>query len=417
MPSPVAAAANRWRIVYIFCSHLQMQHCPHPLKALKNCGKKEKGNQIKIEPIMKLTNKRLVSLDVFRGLTIAGMIVVNMPGSWQHVYPPLRHATWHGVTPTDLVFPFFVFIVGVSIVLAYTKRLKSRVSKSKMMGKIIRRSITIFLLGIFLALFPEFNFAELRIAGVLQRIAVCFLACAILFLRTDWKRQLQIGVVALVGYWLAMMLIPVPEVGMGSLEPDKNVAAWIDNYLLPGRMYQETWDPEGVFSTIPAIASCISGMLVGHLLISNQTQNQKLIWLFSLGFLTFVAGNIWDWFFPINKNLWTSSYVLYTSGLAAMTLATCIWLVDVQGYKKWTKFGVIFGMNAIAAYVLHGMLFRLFIIPLGDSDMTIKGVFMEELIGTGLAPNFVSLLWALLYLGLCFIPIWMLYQRKIFIKV
>ena len=239
---------------------------------------------------MALTNKRLVSLDVFRGLTIAGMIVVNTPGSWSHVYAPLRHAEWHGITPTDLIFPFFVFIVGVSITLAYTKKLKTNITKSKITAKIIRRSITIFLLGIFLALFPDFNFSELRIAGVLQRIAICFLVGALLFLNTDWKMQLRIGIGLLITYWLAMVLIPVPEFGAGVLESGKNLAAWIDSLFLPGKKYQGTWDPEGILSTFPAIATCISGMLVGKLLLSNQTQNQKLIWLFALGIFSLHYG-------------------------------------------------------------------------------------------------------------------------------
>lgn len=361
--------------------------------------------------------QRLLSLDVFRGFTIAAMILVNDPGSWEHVYAPLLHAEWNGVTPTDLIFPFFLFIVGVSIAFAYAKRLQLGSDKGAMVRKILRRSATIFLLGIFLNLFPDFNFAEVRIPGVLQRIALVFLACALLFLYTGWRAQARIGAALLIAYWLMMTLIPTPGYGEVMLEPGKNLAAWIDSILIPGAMWQGTWDPEGILSTLPSIATGISGMLAGHLLLSRLDQSRKLIWLFALGFLSYVLGCVWDWVFPINKNLWTSSYVLYSSGLAALTLATMLWFVDALGYRQWTYPGKVFGTNAIAAYVLHGMLIYLFFIPMGAGGPSINSWFFQGLTGLGLAPRFVSLLWALIYVGICFIPIWILYQRRIFIKI
>ena len=372
------------------------------------------------------SSQRLLSLDVFRGLTIAGMIIVNDPGSWSHVYPPLLHAPWNGITPTDMVFPFFVFIVGVSITLAYTKRLAQGADRKKIIGKILRRSAIIFALGLFLALFPKFNFAQIRIPGVLQRIALVFLTCSLLFINTNWKTQAKVGASLLVGYWLAMCFIPTPGLGQVMLEPGKNLAAWLDHLLIPGRLYQKTWDPEGLLSTLPAIGTGITGMLVGHLLVSKKSEDQKLIWLFSLGFLAFIVGSIWNWFFPINKNLWTSSYVLYTSGLATLTLAASIWFVDRQGYTKWTKVGVIFGANAITAYVLHGILNRFLFFP-SASPEAVQGLFyqgiylrtllFEGLVNAGMAPKLASLCWALFYTLLCFIPVWILYRRKIFIKI
>ncbi|MCP3929809.1 MAG: DUF5009 domain-containing protein [Bacteroidetes bacterium] len=369
-------------------------------------------------PLDNIGAKRLISLDAFRGFTIAGMVIVNDPGSWEHVYPPLRHAEWHGITPTDLVFPFFVYIVGVSVAIAYNKRLKANVPKNKMILKIIKRTLIIFALGVFLNsihLIPEFNFSELRIVGVLQRIAIVFFACALLFLYTDWKAQLRIGIITLIAYWLLMKLVPVPGVGIGLLDPGQNFAAYIDSFLVPGRMYQGTWDPEGVFSTFPAIVTGISGMLAGKLILSDLRQGKKLIWLFALGFLAYVLACVWDWFFPINKNLWTSSYVLYTSGLASMSLAASIWFVDILGYQKWTKIGIVYGANALAAYVLHGVLARFFFIPIGGTS--INSFFMNGMAGIGFAPKFASMLWAVGYMLFIYLIAYILYKRKIFIKI
>jgi predicted acyltransferase len=360
-------------------------------------------------------NGRLISLDFLRGATIAGMIIVNTPGSWSHVYPPLLHAKWHGTTATDLVFPFFLFIVGVSIVLAYTKRLKSGADKKSLIKKVVWRSLKIYLLGLFLNLFPEFDFANLRYTGVLPRIAIVFLACSLIFLYSDWKTWAKIGLITLVVYWITMVTIPVPGQENISLEPGQNLAAWIDSILLPGRKWQGTWDPEGLLSTFPAIVTGITGMLAGMLWIIKNDPYKKIVYLFSFGFAMFLAGNIWDWFFPINKNLWTSSYVLNTSGLACMAFAASIYLIDILGIKGWTKPGVVFGSNAISAYVLHGVLISLFVIKFGDSS--IKESFMNGLTNIGMAAKLASLLWALLYCFLCYIPIWILYKRKIFIKV
>jgi predicted acyltransferase len=365
-----------------------------------------------------LGSKRLVSLDAFRGLTIAGMIVVNSPGSWSYVYAPLRHAEWHGLTPTDLVFPFFIFIVGVSVVLAYTKRMRAGVSPHSMVAKIVRRTVTIFVLGLMLSAVHG-GISPLRVPGVLQRIALVFLACALLFLYTGWKTQVRVAAVLLVGYWLAMTLIPVPGIGAGILEPGMTLAGWIDRAIVPGGLYQESWDPEGLLSTLPAIASGITGMLAGHVVVSSRSQESKLVWLFSGGFLALVAGGMWGWFFPINKALWTSSYVLYTSGLAAMTFATSIWFVDILGYKKWTHVGVVFGANAITVYVLHGLLYIPLNANLGGAEahLSVNSVFMEGLMSAGLAPPLVSFMWAVGYTALCYAPIWVLFKKNILIKV
>ena len=361
-------------------------------------------------------SKRLISLDAFRGFTIAAMIMVNNPGSWSYVYPPLEHAEWNGLTPTDLIFPFFIFIVGVSIVLAYSKRLKAGAPKSSMYRKIAVRSLNIFLVGILLWLFPRFNFHDIRYVGVLQRIAVVFFFSSLLFLNTRWKTQAIIAGVLLVGYWLAMVLIPTPGFGKVMLEPGANLAAWIDSKLLPGVLWQKTWDPEGVLSTLPAIATGITGMLAGHLILSELNQERKVIYLFSMSFFAFIIGFFWNYIFPINKNIWTSSFVLVTSGLAGMLLAVSIFFVDMQGRTRFTKPGIIFGSNAITVYVLADVWRLIFYAwKIGGESLNVHFLNFFEQAGWSL--KFGSFLYALLFIGFNFIPAWILYKKKIFIKL
>ncbi len=360
---------------------------------------------------------RLVSLDFFRGLTVALMIMVNDPGSWSHVYAPLLHADWHGLTPTDLVFPFFLFIVGVSIALSYNKQRQSGNVNASTYRKIISRSIKIFLLGLLLWLFPKFDFAGLRYAGVLQRIAIVFLACAILYLNSDWKKQLYWGIFCLVGYYLAMAFVPFPGGTAGTLEPGVNLAAYVDSLLLPGRMWQGTWDPEGFLSTIPAIGTGITGLLAGAIILNKKlTNHQKVIWLFFAGFVSFLLGHVWSWFFPINKPIWTSSYVLVTSGLAAMFLAASMWIIDELGYRKGTKVGVVFGMNAITAYVLHGLIAKIFGMKI-IAGKSVMATWMGAWTDIGMSPKFASLLYALAYTAFIYIWVYWLYRKKIFIKI
>jgi predicted acyltransferase len=360
--------------------------------------------------------KRLISLDALRGITIAAMILVNYPGSWDHIYAPLGHAAWNGITPTDLIFPFFLFIVGVSIAFAYSRQLEAGKPFNKMVGKIITRSLKIFVVGLLLNLYPDLNFADVRIAGVLQRIAVVFLVCAILFLKTSVKTQWIVGGVLLVGYWLTMTLIPTPGFDTAMLEPGKNLAATIDSKILPGKMWQGTWDPEGLFSTIPALVTAISGMIAGKLLLGNKSWDQKVIYLLIAGFVLTIAGSVWSWFFPINKNLWTSSYVLFTSGLALLCLGTLIYLIDVLKYTKWTSFGIIYGSNAITIYVLAALLSPVFY-GLNVGGQSLNNHFITMAINAGIDAKFASMVYALLFVGINFIPALILYKKKIFIKL
>lgn len=354
--------------------------------------------------------QRLVSLDAFRGFTVAAMIIVNTPGSWDHVYAPLLHASWHGITPTDCIFPFFIFIVGISITLSYGKLLGGGRPKAALVAKTLKRSALIFLIGVFLGLFPDFNFAEMRIPGVLQRIAIVFLVCALLFLYTNWKQQAVIGGALLLLYWIALITVPVPGVGKGILEPGRNLAAWIDSLLIPGKMWQGTWDPEGLLSTFPAVVTGLSGMLIGKLLaIDRVSYERKVIWLYLAGLSAFLLGSAWGWVFPINKNLWTSSYVLYTSGLASMIFASLFFVMEVLGYTVWAKIGIVFGANAITAYVI-GSLLPEFLGPLNDWYVT-------HVVEHGEGAKMASLIWAITICLLTYLPIYILYKKRLFIKI
>jgi predicted acyltransferase len=363
-----------------------------------------------------MNNLRLVSLDAFRGFTIAAMILVNNPGSWEHVYSPLLHAQWNGITPTDLIFPFFLFIVGVSIALSYSKHLAEGSNKKKLIQKILFRSVKIFAVGLVLNIILNLSFTDIRIASVLQRIAIVFLFCSLLYLYSGWKTQLITAGILLIFYWLTMSLIPTPGHDKAMLEPGINLAAWIDDIFLPGHMWQGTWDPEGLYSTLPAIATGITGMLAGRLLISHLSQEAKVNLLFTVGFVTAIIGFAWGWIFPINKNLWTSSYVLFTSGLASMSLATLIFLIDIQGYKKFAGFGIILGANAIAIYVIADLLtFVFYRLPI--AGLALNEHFMNLFNTAGWSLKLASFLYALIYIGINFIPASILYRKKIFIKL
>jgi predicted acyltransferase len=367
-------------------------------------------------------NNRLYSLDVFRGITVAAMILVNNPGSWDSVYPPLLHAHWHGCTPTDLIFPFFLFIVGVSIHFAYQPKLQEGLSK-KNVTKIIRRSLIIFLLGMMLALVPKFNFETVRIPGVLQRISVVFLICSFIYFKTNWLSQIRLAILLLVGYFVLMTVVPVPDFGEPNLEPGTNLAAWLDRLLLDGHLWAQskTWDPEGILSTMPAIATGLLGILSGQLLTKVEVPAEKVTWLFFIGAMLIVIGLIWDMVFPINKALWTSSYVLYAGGIAMQFLAACYWLIDVQGIKKWSTPFIYYGTNAIFVFVASGLLAKLLIrtkiLVEPEKEISLWSYIYQNYYSSWLSPMNASLAFAVTLILFFLVILLQMYKRKIFVKV
>jgi predicted acyltransferase len=370
------------------------------------------------------TNSRLVSLDVFRGITIAGMVLVNNPGSWSHIYWPLDHAEWHGWTPTDLIFPFFLFIVGVAIPLAFARRLEAAGSRRALFMKVIRRTLIIFGLGLFLAGFPYFHLSTMRIPGVLQRIAVCYFFAAIIFLTTRARTQLIILIVLLVVYWLLMTRVPVPGFGSGDLGKEGNLAAYMDRAVFGVHVWAQAkvYDPEGLLSTMGALATTLMGVLTGQRLrCATRTPVEKVAAMFVAGAFCIMAGWTWNAWFPINKALWTSSYVLFTGGIALQFLALCYWLIDIKGYLTWTKPFVIFGVNALALFVGSGIMARLLTlikVPRGDgSRPALKTVLHNAMFASWASPINASLLFAIAFILIWLFLMWLLYRKKIYIKV
>jgi predicted acyltransferase len=369
-------------------------------------------------------SKRLLSLDVFRGITVAAMILVNNPGDWGNIYAPLEHAEWNGCTPTDLIFPFFLFIVGVSIVFALDSGKADVANHPKLIKSVIIRSLKLFVLGLILSLFPYFDFTVVRIPGVLQRIAIVYLVASLIFIKLKPKTIVQIFGLLLIGYWLIMTFVPVPGVGPANLGKDTNLGAWIDRALLTeAHLWKsaKTWDPEGLFSTIPAIATGLFGVLMGIILKAKQkTQENKVVWLFFFGFFGFLLGLIVDLFFPINKSLWTSSYVLYTGGLASMGLAFCYWLIDVRQISWFTKPFVIYGINAITVFFASGIIARsmnLIKTTLNGEEISLKGYLYEQFFTPYLSPINASLAGAITFVLIWLVILWLMYRKNIIIKV
>ena len=368
---------------------------------------------------------RLLSLDVFRGITVAGMLLVNNPGTWSAIYPPLKHAEWHGWTPTDLIFPFFLFIVGVAMAFSLVPAAERGAPRGTLMGKAAVRGAKLFGLGLLLAAFPYYNLdlAHLRIPGVLQRIGVAFVAAAALVLFLRPRAQAWAAAALLLGYWAAMKLVPVPGYGAGDLGKEGNLAAYLDRSLIgTDHLWASarTWDPEGPFSTLPAIATVLLGVFAGRWLRSERPPAEKAVGMFFAGNVALVAGLAWHAVFPINKSLWTSSYVVFTAGMALNFLAMCYWMVDVCGHQRWARPFLVFGVNAIAAFFLSGVMARILTLvklPASPEPVALKTWIFEGAFASWLSPVNASLAFAL-----CFVLFWtgameILYRRKIFFKV
>ncbi len=371
-----------------------------------------------------MKQERLLSLDVFRGITVAAMILVNNPGSWEHVYSPLLHAHWNGCTPTDLIFPFFLFIVGMSIHFAYQSKKEAGLSK-KVFWKIAKRALIIFMLGILLAWFPVFTverLAHLRIPGVLQRISIVFFFTSVLYLTTGWLTQIRVMVVILFIYYMLMIHLPVPGIGAANLEPETNLGAWLDRLLLGGHLWAQskTWDPEGILSTLPAIGTGLIGALSGQYFSRFENARTRAVLLFLSGTIFVAFGLLWSLIFPLNKSLWTSSFVLYTAGIALQVFAVLYWLIDLRGWKRWATPFEYYGTNAIFVFVATGLLAktlsRIKMVD-GADELSSWNYAYKHIYASWLDPKNASLAMALtLLLIFYFILRWM-YKKKIFIKV
>lgn len=363
---------------------------------------------------------RLTSLDVFRGATMAAMVVVNTPGDWGHVYAPLLHAPWHGWTPTDLIFPFFVFIVGVSVVL----------SRRTFAGPVViaKRGAILFGLGLLLALYPRFDLETVRVMGVLQRLALCYVAVALL--HRAWRRRseawrfgaaLATAAALLMAYWALLTFVPVPGGVAGDLTPSGNLGAWLDRTVLgEAHLWRQagTWDPEGLLSTVPAIATALTGVAAGTWL--RVTSSRQAAHLAIAGLAVAAAGLAWDASFPVNKNLWTSSYVLLTSGLAAVALAALHWALDLRGWRWGTRPFVVLGSNALALFVASGLLVKtLLLVRVTGEDgapVTLYRASHETLFVPLGPPKVASLLFALAALALLYAMLEVMYRRRWFLR-
>jgi predicted acyltransferase len=363
---------------------------------------------------------RLVSLDIFRGLTIAFMIIVNTPGSWQYVYPPLRHAEWHGCTPTDLVFPFFLFIVGVSTYYSLKKYGNELNGSSSL--RILRRVVTIFAVGLVLALFPFFgkDISNLRIMGVLQRIALAYGIGAIICLAVRREYLWIVVAVILLLYWGMLALFG----GSDPYSLSGNFAHEFDLYVLgKNHMYKGfgiPFDPEGLFSTIPAVGTVIIGYYIGGMIGKGSANMKTVLKLILFGAGSAGLGYLWNYFFPINKPLWTSSYVLFSAGIAMAVLALIYTVADVLKFQKWAGFFIVFGMNALFSFFLAGIWTRIMLlvrIPSGGQRTTIYVWFYEK-VCVPVAGNLNgSLMFAIIQVILIWCLAFILYRKKVFIRL
>lgn len=391
---------------------------------------------------------RLEAIDVFRGITVAAMLLVNNPGSWAAIYPPLRHAEWHGWTPTDLIFPFFLFIVGITTCISLAARRARGATDGEIVRKILTRGSLIILIGLALNAFPFFSsarelgtvdaalgdriahrFEHLRLTGVLQRIGVVYIAAGLLTLRTSRRQQVAIIAAILGAYWVIMTLLPVPGTGtpgwMVLDERDATMAAYFDRLLLaPDHIYKagKTWDPEGPLSTLPAVATTMLGFICGSWLTREQRTREWLVPLFVAGAIGTVAGQVWGWLFPINKNLWTSSYVIFTAGAAALMLAAVLWLQEnSRAWRRIAQFFLPFGVNPMLAFVGSGIMARLIgsliKVPYGEKTRTLQPVLHETLFASWLSPRAASLAFALSFVTLWFVLLLPLQRRRIYWRV
>jgi predicted acyltransferase len=381
--------------------------------------------------------KRLLSLDILRGITIAFMIMVNNNGG-REAWTQMHHAEWNGLTATDLVFPTFLFVVGASIVFAYEARLAKGATRVQLAWHTAKRACILYLLGIVVNSFPYFHLAHMRFYGVLQRIAVCYLLVGLFYL---WDKRVwtKIAVLALVlvGYWVLVRWVPVPGAGMPVrdipfLDKDQNIVAWLDRQLMPNHLYEDYTthdlrDPEGLLSDVPALGTALLGLLTGLWLRGQREVKTKALGLAAGATVCLASGYLWSIWFPLNKKMWTSSFVLAAAGWSLVVFAVAFWAVEVKGWGKgngWTR-GVVwpwlvFGSNAIAAYMVSELLPGIVDLGRFTSDgrkMNALGWVRIYVCGQIPNPGWAAFSYSFLFTAICFIPVWILYRKKIFLKV
>jgi len=377
------------------------------------------------------SNTRLLSLDAFRGFTVAGMLLVNNPGDWGAIYKPFEHADWNGCTFADLIFPFFLFISGISITYALGSKKETVQEHLPLIKKIFKRSAILFGLGLVLAFIP-YIFQDpvkavqtFRIPGILQRIALVYFACALLFLKTNWKQQLYIFIALLIGYWVIMTLVPVPGYGAANLDKETNIGAWIDRLILTENhlwIYSKTWDPEGILGTFPSIATGISGLLTGSLLRNqNIPERKKILCILIAGFVVHLIGKALEPAFPINKSLWTSTFVLYTSGFAMMVFSAFYWVIDMKGFRAWSIPLLAYGTNAITAFftsMLAAKILNVVKVTKADGgDTNLKGWIYQSFFSPYLSAYNASFAFSVSFVLVWLTFLWWMYHKKIIIKI
>jgi len=400
-------------------------------------------------------SNRVLSLDVFRGITIFAMLVVNNPGSWGHIYPIFKHAKWHGFMGADWIFPFFIFIIGFAIPISISHQLSKGKSLLVVCGRIVRRSIFLFLLGIFLNGFPDFDWATIRVPGVLQRIAIVYLFSAILFLFIKQKWILFLLGFFLLIHWVILTKIPVPSIGEPSLEMGKNLAGWIDFYVMPNHLWihSKTWDPEGILGTLTAIASCLLGVYFGKVFMQEKKlSTYQFYFSIFLGILLVSLAFLWDIVFPINKSLWTGSFVLLNSGLAIIVLPILYYLLDEEkigvchggmvrlsspqapsqrsesfNQENCTSVNILYkgfeilGVNALAVFFLSSLFSKILNIPFllgaNGKQIGLKTYLYTHYFTGNFSAHNASMVWALFYTMIWLIVFSILYKKKVFIKL
>ena len=384
---------------------------------------------------MNMQQQRLASLDAFRGFTIAAMVLVNNPGDWSHLYAQLEHATWNGWTFTDTIFPFFLFIGGVSMALSLGRLATAGAAKPALLGKLAWRAALIFLIGFTLNFIPNFNLATVRIPGVLQRIAVCTLLAAPIVVYLGWRAQLAVIAALLALYAGLMLYVPVPDVhGMltaGALEPGRDFGAFVDRWLLDGHLWvkSKSWDPEGITSTLPALCSQLAGVLAGRWLLSGYTRSEQTVWMMLAGLACLAVGSVCDaLLMPINKSLWTPSYAVWMTGWALLAFAGFFWLLDANPHaalreraQRLSKPFQIYGMNALFIFAFSGFVAKMLgFIQLAQPDGSMLSLgrrLYAPIAALPIAPVNASLLHALLFNACMFCVAWLMWRKKWFVKV